>query len=448
MPREMITIHVGQCGNQTGFEFWKQLCLEHGISADGTMNDYSKEVADRKDVFFYQADDSHFVPRAVILDTEPGVVEQFYLKGDYKNLFNPENIHVSADGSGAGNNFGLGYEYGASNTEELCDILVRESEDSESLEGFILTHSLSGGTGSGLGSCMIELLRDYFPKKVIQTYSVFPNIEGPSEVTVQPYNSVLSLNTLIDLVDCCYVFDNDSINKFIPAEFSVNNSFTSFADINKVIAMIMSMSTSPMRFNGSLNTSISNLISSTVPLALPRLHFLMSTYSPFHVGTSSSAIVKTSVTDIMNRLISNQFTAYTHPLADQSSSNMFSNYVNSLSILQGSYNSNEINEYLVNRSKIKFANSSNCGVQIIPAGRTSFVKHSHNVTGLHIANHLNIAKTFKKIGQQFDQLYNHKANLHVYQNLQLFKNDLSLFDESRAVLSDLIHDYNSISTRI
>ncbi|KAF1740250.1 hypothetical protein MXB_2197 [Myxobolus squamalis] len=40
MPREIITLQIGQCGNQgnlikkyksVGVEFWKQLCLEHGI---------------------------------------------------------------------------------------------------------------------------------------------------------------------------------------------------------------------------------------------------------------------------------------------------------------------------------------------------------------------------------------------------------------------------------
>ena len=37
MPREIITLQVGQCGNQIGGEFWKQLCAEHGIAPDGTL---------------------------------------------------------------------------------------------------------------------------------------------------------------------------------------------------------------------------------------------------------------------------------------------------------------------------------------------------------------------------------------------------------------------------
>lgn len=40
----------------------------------------------------------------------------------------------------------------------------------------MLTHSISGGTGSGMGSFLLENLNDAFPKKLIQTYSVFPNL--------------------------------------------------------------------------------------------------------------------------------------------------------------------------------------------------------------------------------------------------------------------------------
>ena len=37
-----------------GFEFWKQLCREHGLSPEGTLEDFATDGIDRKDVFFYQ----------------------------------------------------------------------------------------------------------------------------------------------------------------------------------------------------------------------------------------------------------------------------------------------------------------------------------------------------------------------------------------------------------
>ena len=55
---------MGQCGNQIGMEFWKQLCLEHGINQNGVLEDFATHGGDRKDVFFYQADDEQYIPCA------------------------------------------------------------------------------------------------------------------------------------------------------------------------------------------------------------------------------------------------------------------------------------------------------------------------------------------------------------------------------------------------
>jgi tubulin gamma len=70
MPREIITLQVGQCGNQIGTEFWRQLCVEHGISVEGVLEDFAIAGNDRKDVFFYQADDEHYIPRALLVDLD------------------------------------------------------------------------------------------------------------------------------------------------------------------------------------------------------------------------------------------------------------------------------------------------------------------------------------------------------------------------------------------
>ena len=66
MPREIITLQVGQCGNQVGSEFWKTIIKEHGIRPNGILEDFATDGTDRKDVFFYQADDEHYIPRALV----------------------------------------------------------------------------------------------------------------------------------------------------------------------------------------------------------------------------------------------------------------------------------------------------------------------------------------------------------------------------------------------
>jgi tubulin gamma len=135
MPRELITLQAGQCGNQIGSQFWEHLCKDHGISQDGTLEEYASEgsAGDRKDVFFYQADDEHYVPRAILVDTEPRVIGGI-MNGPYGKLYNPENIHVSKNGGGAGNNWGQGYGAGEKIQDELIEMIDREADGSDSLE--------------------------------------------------------------------------------------------------------------------------------------------------------------------------------------------------------------------------------------------------------------------------------------------------------------------------
>ncbi len=109
-------------------------------------------------------------------------------------MYNPENIYLSKHGGGAGNNWGSGYSHGERLFDEIFDIIDREAEGSENLEvsslnvvmnhaykrygiqAFTLCHSIAGGTGSGLGSYMLERISERYPKKLVQTYSVFPNL--------------------------------------------------------------------------------------------------------------------------------------------------------------------------------------------------------------------------------------------------------------------------------
>lgn len=72
------------------------------------LHDYAENADDRKDIFFYQADDQHYIPRALLIDLEPRVINQIR-NSEYKNLFNPENYFYDQDG--AGNNWGKGYRF-------------------------------------------------------------------------------------------------------------------------------------------------------------------------------------------------------------------------------------------------------------------------------------------------------------------------------------------------
>ncbi|VDO54784.1 unnamed protein product [Onchocerca flexuosa] len=111
MPSEIIAIQFGQCGNQIGDAFWRALCAEHGIASNGEPIQSDLDAKDLKRVFFYQADDERYVPRAVLVDLEPRVINGI-ITSDYRTLYNMENIFMSKSGGGAGNNFASGYKQG------------------------------------------------------------------------------------------------------------------------------------------------------------------------------------------------------------------------------------------------------------------------------------------------------------------------------------------------
>ena len=106
----------------------------------------------------------------------------------------------------------LGYEEGEKCQDEILDMIDREADGSDSLEGFVMTHSIAGGTGSGFGSFLLEAMNDRYPKKLIQTYSVFPN---DNDVVIQPYNCVLTLKRLTLNADAVVMIDNCALTRMV-----------------------------------------------------------------------------------------------------------------------------------------------------------------------------------------------------------------------------------------
>lgn len=255
---------------------------------------------DRKDVFFYQADDEHYIPRALMIDLEPRVLNKQKV-GAYRDLFNHENFFVARDGGGAGNNWASGFRQGEEHAEQVIDMIDRESDNSDSLEGFVLCHSIAGGTGSGMGSYLLERLKDHFPKKLVQTYSVFPNWDqSQSDVVVQPYNSILSLKRLTLNADCVVVLDNTALNRIAVDRLRLDNPTVD--QINSIVATIMAASTTTLRYPGYMNNDLIGLLASLIPT--PRCHFLMTGYTPLVLADAlqTSNVRKTTVLDVMRRL--------------------------------------------------------------------------------------------------------------------------------------------------
>ena len=75
-----------------------------------------------------------------------------------------------------GNNWAKGhYTEGAELVDAVLDVLRKEAEGCDCLQGFQLAHSLGGGTGSGMGTLLISKIREEYPDRIMNTFSVVPS---------------------------------------------------------------------------------------------------------------------------------------------------------------------------------------------------------------------------------------------------------------------------------
>ena len=110
-----------------------------------------------------------------------------------------------------GNNWAKGhYTEGAEIVDTVLDVVRKETERCDRLQGFQLCHSIGGGTGSGLGTLLISKLKEDYNDRIVATYSVIPSTKVSSTV-VEPYNSTLSMNQLIENADMTYTIDNEAL---------------------------------------------------------------------------------------------------------------------------------------------------------------------------------------------------------------------------------------------
>lgn len=463
MPREIISLQAGQAGNQIGSEFWKKLCAEHGISPSGVVEEWTGPPAnlanppssnfaadgsnptiagagapsgpgDRKDVFFYQADDDHYIPRAILIDSEPRVINSIRSSA-YRDLYNPENYYLSKSGGGAGNNWAKGYALGEEAGDELMELINREADGSDSLEGFFLTHSIAGGTGSGLGSFLLERLSDRFPKKVIQTYSVFP---GDGDVVVQPYNTLLAAKRLVNNADSVVMVDNLALHKLI--EDNMEKQEASFRQTNQLVSTVMAASTVTLRYPGYTNNDLVGVIASLIPT--PRCHFLMTAYTPFTGDAIDQAksVRKTTVLDVMRRLLQPKNRLVSTPL------NPPSCYISILNIIQGDVDPTDIHKSLLRireRQLARFIPWGAASIQVALAKRSPYVQMSHRVSGLMLANHTGIAARFSRMLAEYDKTRRVGSYLHNYKSEPMFRDNFEEFDDSREVVQQLVNEYRA-----
>ena len=202
------------------------------------------------------------------MDLDPNVTD-IIKSAEYGGLFCPENIVHRQPGSyGAGSNWATGYNEGQE--LEVMDVLRKEAEGCDCLKGFQMTHSLGGGTGSGMGALLISDLRirDEYPDKIIKTYSVFPSSNSSDAA---PHNATLCINYLTENANETYCIDNEALYDICTRTLKITTP--TYDDLNHLVALTMSGLTTCLRFFGQTQVDL-NMVS------FPRLHFYVPGLAP------------------------------------------------------------------------------------------------------------------------------------------------------------------------
>ncbi|PQK09678.1 hypothetical protein BB8028_0002g00020 [Beauveria bassiana] len=272
MP-EIVQIQVGQCGNQIGTAFWQTILGEHGIDNDGIYHGDNEERIARANVYFHENAGRKYVPRVVLVDLEPGTMDAVRASPLAK-LFRPDNFVFGQ--SSAANNWAKGhYTEGAELVDDAVDVIRREAEQCDCLQGFQLTHSLGGGTGSGMGTLLLAKIREEFPDRMMATFSVLPSSET-SDTVVEPYNTTLSIHQLVENSDATFCIDNQALDNICKRSLKLANPTNN--DLNHLISHVMSGISTSLRFPGQLNSDIRKMCVNLVPF--PRLHFFLVGFAP------------------------------------------------------------------------------------------------------------------------------------------------------------------------
>jgi tubulin epsilon len=277
--RETVTIQVGQCGNAIGNALWRNLLVEHRDTS-------SKN--DSLSAFFRTEDDRgsstpKLKARAVLVDMECGPLQET-MRSDLGPLF--DETQFVMDVSGAGNNFAHGHAYyGPQYREKLSESLRRTIEHCDSVQSFLILHSLGGGTGSGVGTYMLGLVEDLYPDVFRFAVSVYPSEDD--DVVTSPYNTILATRQLIDHADCVFPLNNSALNAFAQSEPAGKDEGKKddkdakdkgFNRMNNVAGRMLCHLTSSARFDGEMNVDMNEICTNLVPF--PRLHFLTTALTP------------------------------------------------------------------------------------------------------------------------------------------------------------------------
>ncbi|KAJ5147383.1 Tubulin [Penicillium atrosanguineum] len=440
--REIVHLQTGQCGNQIGAAFWQTIAGEHGLDGDGQYAGVSDLQRERMNVYFNEASNDKYVPRAVLVDLEPGTMDAVRA-GPFGKLFRPDNFVFGQ--SGAGNNWAKGhYTEGAELVDQVIDVVRREAEGCDCLQGFQITHSLGGGTGAGMGTLLISKIREEFPDRMMATFSVVPSprfrtpslspttllfpstssLSTPTRPSVSITRFVFALLSLAFAIEMLILFQ--ALYDICMRTLKLNQP--SYGDLNHLVSAVMSGVTTSLRFPGQLNSDLRKLAVNMVPF--PRLHFFMVGFAPL-TSRNARDYRQVSVPELTQQMFDPK---------NMMAASDFRNgrYLTCSALFRGKVSMKEVEDQMRN---VQNKNQSYF-VEWIPnnvqTALCSVPPRGLRMSSTFVGNSTSIQELFKRVGDQFSAMFRRKAFLHWYTGEGM---DEMEFTEAESNMNDLVSEY-------
>ncbi|XP_022906398.1 tubulin alpha-1 chain-like [Onthophagus taurus] len=432
---EVIQIHIGQAGVQIANACWELYCLEHGIQPDGCLyQGGGRNVDDSYNAFFSVSMAGKCVPRVVMVDLEPTVIDEIRT-GTYRQLFHPETLLTGKED--AANNYARGcYSVGKEMIDLALDRTRKIAEGCHKVQGFILFRAFGGGTGSGFTTLMMDNLCSDYGRTSKLEFAVYP-APHISPVIVEPYNAVLTTHGCMDFEDVCFVMDNEAMYDILARSLDVSRP--TYTNLNRLLGQVVSSVTASLRFEGQVNVDLVEFQTNLVPY--PRIHFPLITFAPF-VPASKAYHEALSTAQLTNSCFepANQMVK-----CDPRNGR----YMSCCLLYRGDVAPTDVNNAIANiKSKrtIQFVDWCPTGFKVginyqpptcVPGG--DLARTQRAVTML--SNSTAIKETWQRICHKYDLMFKKRAFIHHYVGEGMEEGE---FTEARDDISALVMDFKEV----
>ncbi|ETO35360.1 hypothetical protein RFI_01702, partial [Reticulomyxa filosa] len=372
------------------------------------------------------------------IDLEPNVIDEAK-NGPLKTILNFEYLLCGKED--AANNFARGYyTIGRQMIDKVSDSLRKLTDNCDHIMGFLIAHSIGGGTGSGLGALILEQLQKYYKRVPKIGFEIYPS-PIVSTCVVEPYNVLLGNHWLLDYTNITFVLENAALYDICQKKLHIVKP--DINNLNRLVAKMFSWMAQSCRLYQYTSIDLDEMQAKLVPF--PQIHFMTTGMGPI-VSKADVITAPNTVEDITDECFkpSNWFVQCTDfdPIKDK--------YMAILTQYRGNVTSKQAHlahswarqngkcsliewcptgfRYELDDTPVTILEADDMG----PCDKTAFI----------IANNTSISRMFaKRIAQKFDYLYSQQAFVHWYLGEGM---EQEQFLNARGDLGMLVRDYADI----